>query len=145
MRDSGRVSTEPNFEKSCAGISGMPAPCAACRRGNWSADGCEQVVLGEAAFRAAPRHRREVHAKLAGQGAYTRACVHTFEVGRRPGLDGDHRRAGLCCWWRDCRGGSAGRLLRHGDRVRSPLVRRLLLIGQRWQGSGTRRRCPGEG
>ena len=36
-RDSGRVSTSPNFEKSTAGMGGMPVPPGAASRGAESA------------------------------------------------------------------------------------------------------------
>ena len=84
MRESGLVSIGPNLEKSCAGISGMPAP-ARPRRGGCRARTAQErhdVVLGDAAFLAGARHLGEIDAHLARDAAHARSGVHAGEVRR---------------------------------------------------------------
>ena len=86
IRASGRVSTGPNFEKSTAGISGMPMPPdragAAAGARCAAAEMALHVLLGDAALLAGALDRGEIDAELAGDAPHRGARMH---AARNPG------------------------------------------------------------
>ena len=115
MRDSGRVSTGPNFEKSCAGTSGMPPWAARAGAAGRAADRRDHVLLEDPALGAGPGQRVEVKAELAGQPAHARPGVYAVEVRGRPSRRRGHRRPALS--WGSYRG-HRGRRGHRSDRSR---------------------------
>ena len=121
IRGRAAVSIGPNFEKSCAGISGIPAPAPGRGGGLGRAlQERQQVVLGDPALRPGRGDRGQVHAQLAGHPPHARAGVYP----RRRVVDSDRAAGGAA----GCRGaGRRGRRRRGGCG--------LLLFHQRRRGA----------
>ena len=112
IRGSAWVSTGPNLEKSCAGISGMPDALRR-RRGRRRGLGrtleeAEQVVLGDPALRPGRGDPGQVDAQLAGHPPHA-----------RPGM-----RAGAAPGWSASAAGHRGRCgQRRADGLGAPASR----------------------